>query len=357
MNGSMYKLPKGRYRIRWRDPGGRERSKTLDDRTQARQWLGHVRHRTSIGELPLPQSKTFDEFLEVWWPRKAAELRPTTRAAYEGILRLHLPEEMRTRALRSVTPSDIQSVLRRLADRGHFAQARKARAVMHVLFEDAARDGLAGLNPVAHARVPREPTRSRVARCSEPGECPSPEDVWRIAEACPDWARAVVLVAGFAGVRWGEIAALRPEDVDLERCEIRVEGSYAELAHEVGPPKSEASVRRALFAEAIQDGLAEHLERFATTDLAFPSSDGRRLHHSNFRRRVWLPARQSLGHPWRFHDLRHTYASILIGAGVGPPVAARLLGHSSPAVTLDVYAGFWDGQIDAARDALRGLGR
>jgi integrase len=166
-----------------------------------------------------------------------------------------------------------------------------------------------------------------------------------------------VLTAGFSGLRWGELVALRPADVDLDRGEIAVERSFCDLTRDEGPTKTAAGERRVIFLPALGQHLATHLERYARDGLVFPSPEGSRLHHSNFRKRVWLPALEAVGRPWHFHDLRHTYASILISLGVPPPVVAHLLGHSSPAVTLSVYAGFWNGQLEEARQALKLSGR
>jgi integrase len=325
---------------------------SFSGKRDASHWLLHVRQKTAMAELPLPTSMSLDGFLGQWWPVKELGLRPKSRAAYESILRLHVPAEMRRLSLRGVTPSTVDRALRALTERGCYDQARKTRAVLHGLFEDARREGLVQTNPVAATRIPREPTRSRVRPQLEPGQCPAPGEVWQIADACPGWAKALVLTAGFSGLRWGELAALRPSDVDLDRGEIRVERSFCDLTRDEGPTKTAAGERLVVFLPALGEALEAHLARYSRDGLAFPTPEGSRLHHSNFRQRVWLPAVEALGRPWHFHDLRHTYASILISLGVPPPVVAHLLGHSSPAVTLSVYAGFWNGQLDEARLAL-----
>lgn len=356
MNGSMHSLDSGRYRVRWREPGGKARSRTLDTRTQAKRWLAHVRNGTAIGELPTtPKAVTLGDFIDEWWPTKAAQVRPKTAAAYESILRLHVPESMKMALVRSVTTADMERVLGGISARGHSAMAKKVRAVLHMLFQDCVRTGLATLNPVSAARLPREPLRSRETRSGRP-DCPSPREVWQMASAVPDWARAVVLVGGFAGLRWGEIAGLTPDDIDLEACEIRVERSWSDLSGSLGPTKTAASVRSVVFAEAIRFDLSRHLSEVACGDIVFPSVSGRRLHHSNFMARVWRPMKAALGLPWRFHDLRHSYATVLIESGVSPAAAARMMGHSSAAVTMGIYVGIWDGVEDRVRGALAAFG-
>ncbi|MCB2224345.1 MAG: site-specific integrase [Actinobacteria bacterium] len=351
MNGSMHSLGNGRYRVRWREPGGKARSRTLDTRTQAKRWLAHVRNGTAVGELPsAAQAVTLGSFLDEWWHAKATQVRPKTAEGYESILRLHVPGAMKASLVRSITTGDIERVLRGIAASGKTVTARNTRAILHQVFQDCVRAGLANLNPVSAARLPREPLRSRLARSERPA-CPSPREVWNIAYAMPEWARAIVLVGGFAGLRWGEIAGLARDDVDLEQCEIRVERAWSDLTGELGPTKTPASVRTVVFAESIRFELARHLSDHATNQITFPSARGLRLHHSNFMARVWRPMKLSLGVPWRFHDLRHTYASILIDRGVGPAAVARMMGHSSSAVTLRVYVDSWDGVEDRVRSA------
>ena len=108
-----------------------------------------------------------------------------------------------------------------------------------------------------------------------------------------------------------------------------------------------------MFSSAIREHLAAAVLRSGSDGLAFPSPSGGFIDHSMFRRRVWLPAMTRLNMEGvRFHDLRHTYASTLIATGATPPLVAAMLGHSSPAVTLDVYANFWDSQKDGLADRI-----
>jgi integrase len=265
-----------------------------------------------------------------------------------------VPESMKTALVRSITTGDIERTIGRISTRGHHATAKNTRAFLHMLFQDCVRAGLATVNPVSAARLPREPLRSRLARAERP-DCPSPREVWTIACAMPEWARAVVLVGGFAGLRWGEIAGLSPDDIDLDRCEIRVERAWSDLSGSLGPTKTPASVRTVVFAESIRFELARHLGEISTSAIAFPSVRGQRLHHSNFMGRVWRPMKVSLGVSWRFHDLRHTYASVLVDGGVSPAVLARMLGHASADVSMRVYVGVWEDADMRVREALRAV--
>ena len=354
MNGSMHKVENGKYRVRWRDPNGRGRSRTFDRIGDAKRWLTHVRHTTALDELPLrPNKVTLGEHITEWWPRKKRELRPKTVAAYESIIRLHIPESLRARRLALVGPLDIEALLLTLVDQEKFALAQKVRAVVHGLFADAIRQGHIATNPVSHAQIPLRARETHTEDLIPSTQCLSPGSVWTLAEAAPMWAKAIILIGGFAGLRWGEMAGLGPEHIDLGARTIRVERTLVEPMREFGPPKTASSRRAVIFSDRIADDLAHHLATYSVENAAFPTPGGQWLHNSNFRRRVWLPTLRTVGlDGWRFHDLRHTYASILIKGGVSAPLVARMLGHSNASVTLSVYAGFWEEQYEDVRTAL-----
>jgi integrase len=122
-----------------------------------------------------------------------------------------------------------------------------------------------------------------------------------------------VLLGTFASLRWAEPAALRPSDINLELCTIRVDRQLIEQlggGSAFGPPKSRAGKRAVPLSDIIRDDLREHLERFASGDdeaLVFTSPMGTPMRHSNFYRRVWLLTVAKAGvQGVHFHDLRQS---------------------------------------------------
>jgi integrase len=144
-----------------------------------------------------------------------------------------------------------------------------------------------------------------------------------LVDAVPGRYRALVLVAGYGGLRWGELVGLRQRRVDLAGARIHVVEQVAEVAGKfiVSPPKTAAGQRVVLPAVAVA-ALAEHLEDYAAPGpegLVFASGRGTYLQRSNFSRLVWRPAVQRLGlDGLRFHDLRHTAATLAAAAGRPP---------------------------------------
>jgi len=181
-----------------------------------------------------------------------------------------------------------------------------------------------------------------------------------LAEAIHPRFRALVLVAAYAGLRWGELVGLRVKRVDLLHGRITVAEQVTEIDGHFtwGPPKTEAGRRTVTLPAVAAEALAEHLSAYSQPGpdgLVFTSTEGGLLRRSNFNRRVWRPATRAVGlEGLRFHDLRHTSATLSIAAGASTRELMARLGHSSSAAALryqHVMAGR-DAAIAAALDEL-----
>ena len=151
--------------------------------------------------------------------------------------------------------------------------------------------------------------------------------------------RLLIKTAIFTGMRSGEIRGLQWGDIDWNSQQVHVRRSWKEgQYHE---PKTKASIRRI----EIPDFLISELRHWKLAcpkgcdDLVFPNLAGNPMSNTNLLQRGFYPALRRAGlRKIRFHDLRHTFASLLIANGEDIVRVSRLLGHSSPTVTLDVYA-------------------
>ena len=124
---------------------------------------------------------------------------------------------------------------------------------------------------------------------------------------------ALVLLTVFGSLRWGELAALRRSDIDVQARTVRISRQLSEQrggGFTFGPPKSDAGYRTVAIPAVITPDLASHIVTFAAPGddgLVFTNSEGKPLRRSNFCRRVWHPALRAAGLPAiHFHDLRHT---------------------------------------------------
>jgi integrase len=208
----------------------------------------------------------------------------------------------------------------------------KAYRLLHAIFTTAVDDRLVRRNPCRVEGGGREESPER-------GTLSLPV-VFEIAEAIPVRYRVLVLLATFAGLRWGELIALRRHNIDLEACEIRIVETTAQL--DTGTllpetPKSRAGRRTVDFPAELVPEVRWHLERFAEPGergLLFVGPQGARLRRSNFGR-VWVRACARAGVPGvHFHDLRHTGGTLAAATGASLKELMARLGHSSTRAAL-----------------------
>jgi len=162
------------------------------------------------------------------------------------------------------------------------------------------------------------------------------EQVYQLAAAIGARYQAFVLLATFASLRWGELAALTRRHIDLDACTVQVARSLAETNRGqllLGPPKSAAGRRTVQVPPLIIPSLRDHLARHAQPGddgLVFVGPNGGQLRRSNFRHRVWLPALVQAGLPEvHFHDLRHTGNALTASAGASLRELMARMGHAS----------------------------
>jgi integrase len=182
------------------------------------------------------------------------------------------------------------------------------------------------------------------------------EEVFRLADCAAEYPipeigqqyRVLVLVLAFWGLRWGEVAALKVGRLDLLRRRLTV----AETLSEVGgklvwcTPKSHAA-RSVPIPKFVVDQLGRVTTKLSPDDLVFTTWRGKPLRNLNFRRDVFDPAARDAGlEGLTPHELRHTAASLMVSAGANVKAVQRALGHKSAAMTLDVYSGLFDDDLD-----------
>jgi integrase len=167
----------------------------------------------------------------------------------------------------------------------------------------------------------------------------------------------MVLLTVFASLRWGELAALRRYDIDLEAATVRIARQLSELGGVLSfsPPKTNAGLRTVIIPDVIMPELTSHLDRFtdpAEDALIFTSPEGAPLRHSNFRRRVWLPALKAAGlSPIHFHDLRHTGNDLAADTGASLRELMDRMGHSTSRAAM-IYLHSKDERQRAIADAI-----
>jgi integrase len=164
----------------------------------------------------------------------------------------------------------------------------------------------------------------------------------------------LILFLSYTGLRFGEMAALRVSDLDLIRRRVHVGANLVEVSGRLqqDTPKSHRA-RSVPVPRFLVAALLHRVEGRRPDQPLFTTATGAPLRNSNFRHHVFDPAVKRAGlQPLTPHDLRDTAASLAVAAGANVKVVRRMLGHASAAMTLDIYAGLFDGDLDAVADRL-----
>lgn len=378
------------YRVVWRVKGTQHQQSfglaeygTLTAaKAAAETFAANKRLERAKGELRAPQRITFAAFTQEWLADYArAHIRATTYTGYESVLRVHVVPHFGDMQLNEITTKSIDAfVADWVAGGPHFqerlrrarlaetekgrAEKRPARTIkfgrapktianslvpLREMLGHAVRWGYLSANPAIGVRRPRVESRHDEMRALDAAE------VKLLLEKAPKEGYALLLTAVTTGLRRGEILGLKWGDVDWHARRLRVRRTVG-LDGKFQTPKTGGSVRAVGMPATLIATLREH--RMASTfkgedDVIFPSERGTPLDGGNMVKRYLSPAlrKAALGHV-RFHDLRHTYASLLIAQGAHPKLISEQLGHASVQITLDRYGHLMDQSYGDATDQL-----
>ncbi len=345
---SIAKRPDGQWRARYRGPDGKERAQHFARKVDAQWWLDQAAAAVVTGRWTAPERGrvTVGEW-SARWLEGLHHLKPSTRARYANLLSTHVLPVWGPVPLTAVTHADVGAWLAKLSATGLApATVRGAHRVFALLLTLAVRDDRIARNPADGVSLPR-------ARRVEPRFLTRAE-VERLATAAGGEGD-VVRVLALTGLRIGEAAALRVGRVDLLRRRVEVVEAVAEVSGrlEWGTPKSHAA-RSVPLARSLVEPLARRCQGKGPGDLVLTAPRGGPLRPRAYRRRFDVAAGAAGLEGLRVHDLRHTAASLAVSSGANVKAVQRMLGHASAAMTLDVYSGLFDDDLDALADRLDG---
>jgi integrase len=227
---------------------------------------------------------------------------------------------------------------------------------LRALFRRSQARGEVVVNPTAGLELPAvRGRRDRIA---------SPDEAVALIAAVPEVDRALWATAFYAGLRRGELMALRSEDINLETGLIRVVRSW-DMREGVIEPKSRAGARTVPIASVLREYLAAHALRSGrrsglifgrTVDRPFEPTGVADRAATAWRRMNSERAKQKVGPipPIGLHECRHTFASLMIAAGVNVKALSTYMGHSSITITLDRYGHLMPGNEGEAAELLDG---
>ncbi len=371
--GSITKRKDGRYMARYtvHTAKGLKR-KTVYGRTrkEAAEKLARALSDSAGGIFYDDENLTVGEYLDGWLKGSVrGTVRQSTYDRDEYLVNYHVKPVLGRHRLNKLSPAHVQGFYSGRLDAGlSSSTVHKIHTVLHKALSQA----------VAWSLVPRNVTEAVKPPAPSPREMRplTTDEARRLLDAARgDRLEALYILAITTGMRQGELLGLKWSDVDLEEPEngslcvrrtlTRIDGGKRVVLGEPKTRKSRRTLR--LTPEAVQI-LRRHLElqmeeigllgdRYGDQGLVFTTEAGTPVNPSNLRQRSFAPLLRRAGlPPIRFHDLRHTCATLLLAQGTHPKFVQELLGHATIAITLDTYShvlpGMGDQTVRAMQDAL-----
>lgn len=341
---------------------GKRKRKAIYGKTrkEVSEKLKKVLREQQQGVPVVTERLTIARFLDRWLADVAQPtVRPKTYRSYADTVRLHIAPALGRNQLDRLRPQDVAALLAaKLASGLSPRSVRNIRTILGLALNHAVRWGLIARNVVTLTEPPKVERHEIVPF--------TPEEARRfLTVARGNRLYALYAVALTLGLRQGEALGLRWQDIDLDRGLIYVRKQLQRVdgALTLVEPKTGRSRRTISLPAEVVDILGEHRRaqeaeravadsrwRGDENDLAFASTVGTPLEPSNILKRYKaILARAGLP-PSRFHDLRHSCASLLLAQGVHPKVVQEILGHSQIGMTLDTYSHLLpNAQREAAR--------
>lgn len=373
-----------KWQARYTDPadtlGERRIEKTFRTRQEAEEWLTQQQASVLRGEHMDPRraERPFSDAVAAWRETRKPLLASKTRERYEDVIRLHLEPEFGRVPLTALTREVVKRYFARLQRDGKTAGRQrpgnplsngtihKIHTVLSSVLSEAVEMGLLRVNPAMRMKLPPPPARDMCILTAD--------EIRKLADAIDPHYKTAVLLDANTGMRASELWALRRKDVDLLRGVIHIRQTVkrdtaAEDApqqdidiygREVGPPKN-GKPRTIAIGKATCAMLNAHLTTPAPggtgPDAAvFHTETGCAVRHGVFMRVVFKPAlTQALPtdkHRLRFHDLRHSCASLLAAKGYAMLYLKERLGHSSITTTINLYGHMFPSVEESLADAL-----
>lgn len=362
--GQITRLPSKRYRARYTGPDMALHNgpTTFETRQDAEGWLTDERRLISGGGWISPvvrrtaankreaerKARNFDLYARAWLDARH-DLRPTTRVSYACSIERHLIPTFGSTPIDEISSEAIRTWFARYGTDSPTARAH-AFAVLKSILGQAEDDELIVRNPArikagGRAEAKRDPQVLSLA------------ELLALAAAMPEQHRALTLLSGFGGLRFGEAVALRRCDIDLAEGVVNIAHGMTRVNGEkkIGKPKTKAAVRKVALPRLVIKALSTHLAGAVAADrnaLVFPGKDGQPLAPSalygrsarrerrgrqTFEKAAYgfFAARDVIGRPeLHWHDLRRTAATLGAQSGATVREMQHRLGHTTPAMAL-----------------------
>jgi len=344
--GSIYRRRNGTWSAIATLPDGRRKHIYGKTRDQVRGKLAEILHAMQNGSFTDARGKTLGEFLDQWLADVVKpRVRAWTFAGYEVHVRRHIKPVLGRVPLEKLSPQHVQHLLnRKLEEALKPKSVRYLRGTLRTALNEAVRWGLVSRNAAALVDGPR------VERFDIQPFTPAEARVF-LDSIAGERLEALYSVALTMGLRQGEALGLRWQDVDVELGYLRISKQLQRVhgAPQLVEPKTARSRRTLAMPPMITKSLEQHRvrqrqersnagNRWAETDLVFASTEGKPLDGTAISKGFHSLLKRAGLQQRRFHDLRHSCATLLLVQGVSPRVVMDVLGHSQIGLTMNTYS-------------------
>jgi integrase len=350
-------------KVRWYaayyDPDGKRKMRVFDKREDARQFLTKIAHSKDTGSYSDPDlGKIKMSAFADQWLEAQSHLKIGTRTKYAGIVERHIKPRFGGTPLTKITYEDVSAWVSGLtsARGGKMSPGavRYTHRVLHLILDHAVKGGRISANPAKGVRLPKIPRGDK--------RFLTRDQVWELADAAAAYPlpevgeqyRVMILLLSLTGLRWGEAAGLKVKRLNLMRRRLTVAETLVDVGghlHTSRPKNHQA--REVPVPPFLCDMLAGVVAGKEQDDLVFTSWRGRPLRNGDWRRDVFNKAAADAGLDGITpHELRHTAASLAVSSGANVKAVQRMLGHASAAMTLDVYAGLFNDDLEALAERM-----
>lgn len=362
-----------KWQARWRhpdDPSDRaRRERVFRAKRDAERWIASMDTDALRGSYADPRRGgvlfrvVAEEWTETW-----GDLAPKTRDGYRSILGNHVLPRLGYKKIAAITTADLQSFANELAETRKPATVRRVFEVVSNVMRIAMERRYIVANPNTSVRLPRIGRRAiDISPLTHP-------EIKRLVAEIPEHYRLAVLLDAYTGLRAGELWALRRRNIDLLHRVVTVESALKEVSRKeadavpppdriggcliIGGTKSyrERKIKIPAFLVAELDA---HLSRSLPGGddpeaFIFTTPSGMPVRHSVFYSRVFTKSVRSAlpNRKLRFHDLRHTCASLLVEAGASIIAVKAQMGHDDVQTTINIYGHLFPAEESRNADLL-----
>ncbi|MEV7800930.1 site-specific integrase [Microbacterium foliorum] len=360
---TTYKVKNGRnerertrFRVRFRTAEGKQTDKRgFKTRADAERFRANVEVSLDRNEYVSPTSSriTLGELAGTWLRRKKSVLKTSAYESLESAWRVHVAPQWENKALNRISKGAVEQWIADLLE-GTTVTGRapvgasvviRCHEVLAGILDDAVSQNRLVSNPARGVQLPKKGRKPHVYLTHD--------QVFALAES--SGRAGLVLTLAYTGIRWGEATGLQVKHVDLFRKRLQVERNLVNLKYggvdETKPKNGKA--RSVPFPAFLEPYLREATKNKLPNAHLFTEPDGGMLRRPHTVTGWFDAAVREVGcQVITPHDLRHTAASFAVSSGANVKAVQRMLGHSSAAMTLDVYADLFDDDLDAVATAL-----